>query len=407
MPLVDLDVRTVGEASPDVGQVFHDFGLNESVWGFQRLGIEVPDLQEEWSVGAIIGPSGSGKSLLAHRAFGDVCSLEAGWPDRIALIDAVGDYPLMRRVNALTSVGLGSVPCWVRPYSSLSLGERYRAGLAREFLKAPQLMVCDEFTSVLDRDTARFASYALGRAVRKGYGPKRFVAVTCHSDVAAWLEADWVVDMVACRLTRGRLRRPALQLRIERCKGTLWSVFKDHHYLNGSINRTCRCFVATLEDEPVAFLALLRSICKRPIRRVSRLVVLPTYQGCGIGTRLLEWVAEENAGEGYYTTITAVHPSIEAFLRSSGRWKVWASRNKGYDWASFASGKGIAVRSMGRQAIRAEYVVFDDFSPAPPRVKPKRRVKVAGVVSLTACIEGSEALQAVGAASVVETIVGA
>jgi GNAT superfamily N-acetyltransferase len=380
MPLLDLDVRTAGDASPDVAQVFYDFGLSDTVWGFQRAGIEVPDLSEDWSVGAIIGPSGSGKSLLADRAFGRVCALEAGWPDRVALIDALGPLPLMQRVRALTSVGLGSVPCWVRPYSSLSLGERYRAALAREFLRSRELLVCDEFTSVLDRDTARFASFSLSRAIRRGDGPKRFVAVTCHSDVAQWLEADWVVDMVNCRLTRGRLRRPDLQLRIERCKGSIWGIFSVHHYLSGAINRTCRCFVATIAGEPVGFVALLRSICKRPIRRISRLVVLPTFQGCGIGTSLLDWVAEENAKEGYYTTITAVHPSIEAWLKRSGRWKIWPARNKGYDWASFALAKGIKVRETGRACVRAEYTGFESLVPAAPPAKrlSKRAARLAG-----------------------------
>ena len=359
MPLLDIDVRTAGEPSDGVAAVIEDFGLQPGVMGFCRVGIEVPGLDEPWTVGAILGPSGSGKSLVAHAAFGPACSLEAGWPDRMAVIDAVGDAPLMQRVQALTSVGLGSVPCWVRPYSSLSLGERYRAALAREMLRRPALMVCDEWTSVLDRETARFASYAVSRAVRRGAGAARFVAVTCHSDVAEWLEADWVLDMVSGSLTRGRLRRPSLQLSIGRCKGEVWRHFAPHHYLSGAINRTCRCYVATLNGEPVAFVAMLRSICARKIRRISRLVVMPWAQGCGIGTALLDWAGEENAAEGYYTTITAVHPSVEAWLAKSGRWHIWCQRRRGFDWRSYAATHKIAVATAGRAVTRAEYVGFE------------------------------------------------
>ena len=76
------------------------------------------------------------------------------------------------------------------------------------------LTVFDEFTSVVDRNVAKVCSAAIAKGIRRGSIPCRFVAVTCHYDVAAWLEPDWIVDMSTCELTRiapgsagGRFRR--------------------------------------------------------------------------------------------------------------------------------------------------------------------------------------------------------
>lgn len=61
---------------------------------------------------------------------------------------------------ALSAVGLGSVPSWLRPYSVLSNGERFRADMARLICEAPVKVVVDEFTSPLDRQVARFGALA-------------------------------------------------------------------------------------------------------------------------------------------------------------------------------------------------------------------------------------------------------
>ena len=66
--------------------------------------------------------------------------------------------------SALSAVGLGSVPSWLRPFSVLSNGEQFRAGLARLLLSDEKAVVLDEFTSVIDRQVARIASGAFQKA---------------------------------------------------------------------------------------------------------------------------------------------------------------------------------------------------------------------------------------------------
>ncbi|RUS65330.1 ABC transporter ATP-binding protein, partial [Pseudorhodobacter sp. E13] len=93
--------------------------------------------------------------------------------------------------GALAAVGLGSVPSWLRPFTHLSNGEQFRAGLARLLCERPALTVVDEFTSTIDRRVARIGAGAFAKAWRRGSG--QFVGVTCHEDVTEWLQPDWVI----------------------------------------------------------------------------------------------------------------------------------------------------------------------------------------------------------------------
>lgn len=151
----------------------------------------------EWSVGLIVGGSGTGKSTIARECFGDayVQGYEYG---AAAVIDDMPEGKSIKDIElAFTSVGFASPPSWLKPYSVLSNGEKMRVDLARSILEERELVVFDEFTSVVNREVAKTASYAISKAVRKK--GKKFVAVACHRDIIEWLEPDWVYDTDAHR----------------------------------------------------------------------------------------------------------------------------------------------------------------------------------------------------------------
>ena len=102
-----------------------------------------------WQIGVIVGPSGSGKTSLGKH----LGALYAPtWPHDRPIVDAIAPDGSFDDVTAaLASVGLGTVPAWLRPYAALSNGEQFRANLARVICEAPPLVVIDEFSSVVDR----------------------------------------------------------------------------------------------------------------------------------------------------------------------------------------------------------------------------------------------------------------
>jgi GNAT superfamily N-acetyltransferase len=69
-------------------------------------------------------------------------------------------------------------------------------------------------------------------------------------------------------------------------------MFRQYHYLNGSLPSTARCYTAVYQDKPIAFIAVVHIHMKARYYRVTRLVVLPDYQGIGVGKRLLNFIAE-------------------------------------------------------------------------------------------------------------------
>lgn len=146
----------------------------------------------DWSVGLIVGASGTGKSTIAREVFGDAYVRGYEYVAE-AVVDDMPRHASVEEIElAFTSVGFASPPSWLKPYEVLSTGEKMRVDLARAILSDQDVICFDEFTSVVDRATAKTASLALQKAIRKQ--GRKFVAVSCHRDIEEWLMPDWIYD---------------------------------------------------------------------------------------------------------------------------------------------------------------------------------------------------------------------
>lgn len=151
----------------------------------------------EWRIGVVCGPSGSGKTSIGRRLT-ELGWLEWGtedWGDPgTSILDAIAPGGSFDEVTGvLASVGLGTVPSWLRPFHVLSNGEKYRAELARLLAEKDRTRVWfDEFTSVLDRKVATVGAQAFAKAWRRG-DPRQVVFLTPHQDVLPYLQPDWVI----------------------------------------------------------------------------------------------------------------------------------------------------------------------------------------------------------------------
>ncbi|TFH21657.1 GNAT family N-acetyltransferase [Candidatus Bathyarchaeota archaeon] len=114
--------------------------------------------------------------------------------------------------------------------------------------------------------------------------------------------------------------KPAINLTIHECTRSIWSIFRNYHYLNTNLVTSNKNFVALYNDKPVAFISIGRSQYKYKYWQVSRLVVLPDYQGVGIGSKLLTWAAQyfyEKTHLSFF--IVSSNPQL-LHLRKSPNW---------------------------------------------------------------------------------------
>lgn len=376
-PSYQVTVQSQIHDSFRVQQVAGMFDLPAARESRETFVAEIPSLADPWKIGAIVGPSGSGKTTLARAAFGSAIHRPEPWASDRAMIDGLGDAPIRHITRVLTAVGLGSPPTWLKPFHVLSNGEQFRCELARALLTAnnrpliekpaaenpaSNLVVFDEFTSVVDRTVAQVSSAAISRAIRGGRWDCRFVAVSCHADIARWLEPDWVLDLGANgegspgpALRWGLLRRPQLRLRVTRCPQKMWPLFARHHYLSGGLSRGATCYAAWLDDRPVAFCALLAVLGHKGHKRISRLVTLPDYQGLGIGWRLAERVADQGRADGYRVSITASHPVVLGACQKSPAWRLKSVRPLGNRTPQHYANRAIPS-SAGRGIATFEYL---------------------------------------------------
>lgn len=88
--------------------------------------------------------------------------------------------------------------------------------------------------------------------------------------------------------------------------------------MNSSLNHAAKCFELFEGDTPVAFLGVLHQPTRQrlPLKRVTRLVVLPDYQGIGIGRAFLDAIADLYMQEGFMFEIKTSARNLISSLRN-------------------------------------------------------------------------------------------
>lgn len=326
MPRVELvresKIRKTGRAL----QISSLFDVQPDAGHRVEWHLDIPIEEKEWSIGLIVGPSGSGKTTIAKELFGSKVVTGFEWPADACILDA---FPEAMATNAasglLSSVGFGSVPEWLRPFHVLSTGQQFRATLARALAENDGMVVVDEFTSVVDRQVAQICSAAVAKAVRRM--KRQFVAVTCHYDVEPWLDPDWVLDLGDAQRPfnwRALQGRPPIEITLVRAIPKAWNYFAPHHYLTASHPSAAHCWVGYIGDEPVVWYSAQADFLHTRFHanqwRNCRLVVLPQYQGVGIGMAVLNYICGCMSAAGRDIIGTTAHTGLLSSLPASKNW---------------------------------------------------------------------------------------
>ena len=283
----------------------------------------------DWNIGVILGGSGSGKTTILKR-MGDVKKVEFDYEKPL-----ISNFDWLEPKDAtlvLTSMGLSSVPTWLRPFHTLSNGEQYRATLAYLVASAKdgEVILIDEYTSVVDRDVAKAMSFALQKYIRREN--KRIIVASCHYDILEWLMPDWT-----CSPQKGGTlercdyrRRPEISLQVSRVEFETWNIFKKHHYLTEDVNKGAKFLLFEWDKKPIGIVAVLNTPRKGIPNgmAISRIVILPDYQGLGLGSRLSNFIGGVFVNEGNKMYIKTVNPALGEYFNNSKSWRGTAMNGK-------------------------------------------------------------------------------
>ena len=294
---------------------------------YREARVEIPELPTE-GILLIVGTSGSGKSTIL-RSLGE---LKQPRVDSEAFVIDNFSTP-ERGEELLLSCGLRTIPAWFRPPATLSNGEYHRFEMAVSLDQG--INTIDEFTSVVDRDTAKSLAYSVRKYYDRQNTQTPLYIASCHRDIVEWLDPDYVYDTDLCVLENRRSlhrlgRRPPISLTIRSASNTYWRLFGKYHYLDTALARGAHCYVGLIDNKPVVFGAVIHSTSGtlHSYWRGHRTVVLPEFQGLGIGSAFSDAVAEIYHSRGLLYYSKTAHPAFGEHRNRSALWQATSTNGK-------------------------------------------------------------------------------
>lgn len=356
MPSFDIIKYSEPSKSFRVASIMGKFDIQSNQIQERFTGnIEIPN---KWSIGLIVGKSGTGKTTIAKQLFPESYITNFEYKAETILDDMPENSSVEEISKVFNSVGFSSPPSWLKKYEVLSNGEKMRVDLARAILEDNQLFVFDEFTSVVDRQVAKIGSFAMQKAIRKTN--KQFIAVTCHSDIQEWLLPDWVfnTDDMTFHLIgeEQKKNRPELEFKIweqRDRKQEYWKLFSRYHYLSHAHSKSATMYLCSINNQICGICSInnLPLANGKSMKKIHRLVILPDYQGLSIGLLLLNKIADIYKSK-HRIGITTSSPSLIHALKHSSIW-----RTSRFGRGTIHNGiKEMNVGSINRITASFEYI---------------------------------------------------
>jgi GNAT superfamily N-acetyltransferase len=138
-------------------------------------------------------------------------------------------------------------------------------------------------------------------------------------------------------------------------KRELWALFSPYHYLSETLNHSAHCWVVGWGDDLIAFTSSITmpSGTLRDAWREHRTVVLPDYQGLGIGAMLTDWVGQRHLNEGKRFYSRTTHPRLAAYRSRSLLWRETSKSGKQRkSWWSNAQSVDVSGKRSGTSSRR-------------------------------------------------------
>mgnify|MGYP000866755232 CR=1 FL=1 len=86
------------------------------------------------------------------------------------------------------------------------------------------------------------------------------------------------------------------------------------------MNKAAEQWVGIINGELVCHTGIIQFPMRKGWKRVHRLVVLPDYQGIGVGTKFINFVCKTYVDSGWMVNLTTTTPALVHSLRRSEDW---------------------------------------------------------------------------------------
>jgi ABC-type ATPase with predicted acetyltransferase domain len=290
------------------------------------------DIKTPFNIGVVVGASGSGKTTLAKYVWGEEVFKEVLDLSKPVIDQFPEQFSYDECASMLAGVGLTSVPCWIRPAYTLSNGQRARAECALQMAQPDrEMIVIDEWTSVVDRTVAKVMSHCIAKHARKT--GKRIVLLSCHYDVLDWLNPDWVIDCNKQEYVDRRLLCPdfkrdeRLHFDIREVGRESWKYFSKYHYLSdvlpGGVIRTYGLFHG---NDQIGFQCFANYTPRRPGTKMkmhsNRTVIHPDYAGLGMGIMLINKTSAHMVQQGFEVWAKFSSTPVYLAMKRQAQWKL-------------------------------------------------------------------------------------
>lgn len=184
----------------------------------------------------------------------------------------------------------------------MSNGQKARAEIALQLATDREIIVIDEFTSVVDRTIAKIMAHTVQKIARRQN--RKIVLLSCHYDVIEWLNPCWIVDCnkqeYSCRrsLWQNFERQERLEFAIKECDRKSWKYFSKYHYLSENLpGGFIKHYGIYHNNEQIGFQCFAeytpwRDKKKKRKLHSNRTVIHPDYVGLGLGMILIDKTSE-------------------------------------------------------------------------------------------------------------------
>lgn len=300
----------------------------------------------------IVGSSGSGKTQILS-SLKEYREIDNTFDQDKTVIEQI-DIDPEKSVEKLLSSGFSSIPQWFIKYKNLSEGQKFRAYIAK-CINFSHIKI-DEFTSKLDRLTARNTSFNLSKNIRKN-NIHNVIIASPFRDLIPYLSPDYIYDISNNQLYSYYQERKewvfkfvqpseitldfdSHNLYIIRSNMERWEKYKSYHYLSTNILNNCEYWELYTKLEnmilPIGYIAISPlPLSGIKAKREHRLVIIPEVQGMGIGISLSEFMGnyytlpiEKGGGGGYRYYTKTTHPKLGNYRNGSDKWKATTYNGK-------------------------------------------------------------------------------